>query len=332
MPPKEKRNLFSPKRPEKGHLLRWILARIGVFVVLFAVATVAGGIIFKNDFIFHPTPHYTDVPSRFKAEFETVWLTTETGEKLKAWYVPAPEGDADTTVIVLQGNSYNMSFLIDRLIVLRSLRVNSIIVDYHGYGESPGAPSEDGTYQAAEAAWQWVAKNKTATENIIIYGVSLGGGVATWLAEKHPPAGLVLDSTFTRLRDVPSLEVPWLAPYLYLTLGNAYDNEDRLSRIKSPLLVLHSKGDKVVPFAMSEKLYNGYKGGPKKMVVGIEGHTDFALSLFENKDGVGYKKALQDFLYPESVTNADLRPADAPVVSPDISAPGESSKAPEASK
>ena len=305
MPPKEKRSLITPKMPQKGHLLRWILARIGVFIVLFVAVLIVGGMIFKNNFIFHPVATYEDEPSRYKAEFETVWLTTTDGEKLKAWYVPAPGGDADKTVIILQGNTRNMSLLVDRLILLWAIRVNSIIVDYAGYGESSGAASEEATYQAAEAAWQWVVKNKTAPENIIIYGFSLGGGVATWLAEKHPPAGLILDSTFTRLRDVPSLEVPWLAPYFYLTLGDAYDNEDRLSRIKSPLLVLHSKDDKVVPFAMGEKLYNDYQGGPKSMVAGVEGHTDFALSLFKNSQGIGYKEALQNFLHPGSVQKVD---------------------------
>ncbi|MDR1922236.1 MAG: alpha/beta hydrolase [Candidatus Adiutrix sp.] len=291
----EKRSLFIPKGPKKGQWGRWLLARAAVFLVLFALLSVIGGRLAKDRLIFYPSDEMWAEPARFKANQEEIWLTTEAGDRLKAWYVPAPGGDAAKTVLVLQGNAGNMSMMTDRLIAFRSLGLNSLAVDYPGYGDSSGAPSEEGVYQAAEAAWRWVTVNKTKPEDVVIYGFSLGGGVASWLAERHPPAALVLDSTFTRLRDVPGYAAPWLKPYFYLVLGNDFDTSSRLGRLNCPLLVLHSPDDNVVPFALGLELFNSYQGGPKEMAVGAGGHMDFMVSYFAG-GADGYREKLKKLL------------------------------------
>lgn len=255
-----------------------------------------GGLIFKNRLIFHPSDDLIDSPLFYSLQVEELWLELDDGTKLRAWLAPAPLNQAsqaapdeavtietsplvrDKIALVLQGNSGNVSMMSSRLAVLNSLGLAALTVDYPGYGPNQGHPSEAKVYQSAEAAWQWATRQGYRPEDILIFGYSLGGGVASHLAEQHPPAALVLDSTFTRLRDVPAWQFPWLSPYFYLILRDAFDTRARLERIQCPLLILHSPGDEVVPFALGLGLYQTYQNNYKDMAEGHGGHTDFFLN------------------------------------------------------
>lgn len=279
--------------PGKTWLQR--LFRLGLLFVLLMVPLGVAGVVFNNSLIFYPDPTYRGEPNQFQADHETVWLTTDSGKTLKAWYIPAADNPAAKTLLVFQGNSGNMSMMLDRLAVFHSMGLNTMIVDYPGFGHSSGSPTEEGTYQAAEEAWQWVVKNKSAPEDIAIYGFSLGGGVASWLAAKHTPSVLILDSTFTRLSAVPSHVLPLLKPYFHLALGDAFDTQSRLAHIKSPILVHHSPEDKIVPFVLGEQLYQTYQNNSKYWAEGTGGHMDFVYSYYD-KDKKDYRKYLNELL------------------------------------
>lgn len=291
-----------PPAPRPGQWKRWIFVRLAVFFVTFSVLLLALGLIFKNRLIFHPTSAAIDSPANYDLKIDEFWLELEDGLKIRAWLAPAvleagpqspgrPASDGygqpspGKIALVLQGNSGNISMMTSRLAVLNSLGLAALAVDYPGYGLNQGRPSEAGTYQSAEAAWQWAAKHGYRPEDILIYGYSLGGGVASYLAERHPPAAVVLDSTFTRLRDVPAHWLPWLSPYFYFILGDAFDTETRLSRVKCPLLILHSPDDGIVPYALGEKLLRTYQNNYKDLAAGSGGHTDFYINrpLYRDK-------------------------------------------------
>ncbi len=124
-------------------------------------------------------------PLAYGLEFETHEITTRDGERLHAWWVPlrAPRG----TVLILHGNAGNISHRLDYLVMFHRLGYATLIIDYRGYGQSGGSPSEEGTYRDAEAAWLWLTSRGIAPKDIVILGESLGGAVAAWLAARVTP-------------------------------------------------------------------------------------------------------------------------------------------------
>lgn len=233
----------------------------------------------KNKLVFHPQPEYYNNPAAFRLKYNELELNSASGVKLNAWHMP---GDRPTTVLLLSGNGGNMAAMLGHIITFNSLGCSSFTVDYPGFGQSEGQPSEEGTYEAAEAAWLYLTEEKkTKPEQIIVYSFSLGGGVAAWLAQKYRPGGLVLDSTFTRLAEVGKTIAPEMADQVEILLGQSYDSQSRLADIRGPLLVIHSREDRLVPYQQGRALYESYQNGPKTMVSGQGGHMDFMLNRSE---------------------------------------------------
>jgi fermentation-respiration switch protein FrsA (DUF1100 family) len=152
-----------------------------------------------------------------------------------------------------------------------SVGVNVFLFDYRGYGRSQGHPDEQGTYLDAEAAYRWLQQRGFAAENIILFGESLGGGVVADLASRLVCGGVVLQSTFTSIVDVGAelfrwLPVRWLAHIKYDTLS-------KLPQIKVPVLVMHSRADRLIRFAHSQKNFNA--ANEPKLFCELEGdHND----------------------------------------------------------
>ena len=282
------REWLVPQKREGISTGHWLFERLLIaFGIVLSVLFVSV-FLFKERFIFHPSPEMEVTPKELKLPYEEKCLETPDGLKMKAWRIGPPKNTAKPTVLVFHGNGGNMSHF-SQWEALASLGLTVMTVDYPGYGESEGKPSEERTYQAAEALWQWAAALGTPPETTIFYGFSLGGAVAAQLAVRHPPAALILDSTFTRLRDVPSARLPALAPVVHLILGDAFDTQSRLALIRCPLLVIHSRNDDVIPFQLGEKLFAMYLHR-KTFVTGQGLHHDF---LFNE---ALYLRKIQDFL------------------------------------
>lgn len=136
--------------------------------------------------------------------------------------------------------------------------LNVMIFDYAGYGDSSGKPTEFGTYIDSLAAWNYLVTNKNIeAQNVAIYGESLGGAVAAWLAEKAQPGALILDSTFTSAPDMgkkmfPFLPIRWLSKFKYDTL-------ERIRRVGCPMLIAHSENDEMIPCAQGLRLLEAAK-------------------------------------------------------------------------
>jgi hypothetical protein len=169
---------------------------------------------------------------------------------------------------------------------------SSFIFDYRGYGLSEGKPSESGTYLDAEAAWTWVANNVEATSGgslpILIMGRSLGGPISARLAANHPPAALVLDSTFPSLRALIRLRAPLLPTRFVLRFD--YDTLVPLLGAGFPVLVVHSRDDKTVPLVLGRELFSSLRTPKDFLEIDgphIQGFT---------ADPEGYMKGLDNFL------------------------------------
>ncbi|MCK5175585.1 MAG: alpha/beta hydrolase, partial [Planctomycetes bacterium] len=146
------------------------------------------------------------------------------------------------------------------------------IFDYRGYGSSQGKPTEEGTYLDAQAAFDWLGTVKgVPSEEIILFGRSLGGSVAAHLAQTAKPAGLVLESSFTSYIDLgkkfyPYLPVSWFASFNYNTL-------EYIDKVTCPILVIHSRNDELIPFEFGLRLYNA-ANEPKEFIEIFGSHND----------------------------------------------------------
>lgn len=208
-------------------------------------------------------------PRAVGLEFEEVRLAAD-GETLHGWWVPAKA--ARGAVLILHGNAGNISHRLDYLAMFNRLGYAALIIDYRGYGKSSGTPSEEGTYRDGEAAWRHLIEaRKLEPQGIVLFGESLGGGVATWLALQHPPRALVLASTFTSAPDLGAQVYPWL-PVRWLARIE-YNNLERMPRIAAPVLIAHSRGDDIIPFSHGQALFNAARE-PKQFLELHGGHND----------------------------------------------------------
>lgn len=208
---------------------------------------------FEQRNTYHPTPGWIVTPTALGFPVETVRFRTTDAVELSAWYMPAPAAGAfrDCVVLVSHGNGGNISHRLSLYDLLHRLGAHVLAYDYRGFGQSEGTPSEHGTYLDAEAALAWLGTRGFTANQVVAHGESLGGGIASELARRHPNLrGLILRSTFTSTVELgaelfPWLPVRWIARYRYDTRG-------RLPSIRVPVLILHSHEDTLIPFRHAE--------------------------------------------------------------------------------
>ncbi len=236
-----------------------LLLLVGLGLVLI----VGGRLIWRqNQLIFRPSGQATRTPHDIHLGFEQVWLRTERGSQVHGWWVPAEGGRK--VVLFFHGSDGNISCELPSLHFLHALGVSVLMVDYPGYGQSSGRPSEQGCYDAAEAAWSFVREqHRFAAQGVIIFGQSLGSAVSVYLAARYPCAGLVFQSGFSSVPDMAARVYPYLpARWFCLTQMNSLE---RVACCRCPVLVLHSEDDEHIPIAQALRVYARARG-PKKFM------------------------------------------------------------------
>ena len=262
-----------------------------IWSLLFIACTVYIGLslslyFFQERLVFFPSKDVLVTPRTVGLAFEDIYL--QSGEaRIHAWYVPAK--NARLSVLFCHGNAGNMSHRLETLSLFNTLGVNVLIFDYAGYGRSEGKASEAQTYRDVEAAWRFLVEEQGANpKSIVLFGRSLGGGVATWLAAKERPGALILESTFSSVPEMGAKLYPLLPVRLLARVH--YDSAVRLAQIDSPKLFIHSRDDEIVPFEQGESLYR--RAHEPKTFVEIRGsHNDGFLD-----SGAHYIASLQSFL------------------------------------
>lgn len=219
------------------------------------VIAVMGGIVVRNwlerRLIYFPSTVLQATPAEARLAFEDVALTSEDGTSLHAWFIPAPAAAETRALLYYHGNAGNIG---DRVLLAsqlrRELRLHLLLVDYRGYGRSEGTPSEEGLYQDGVSALHWL-RARPEVEQVVLLGHSLGGGVATEVARRERPEGLILASAFT--------SIPAMAKAAYgippFVVATEFNNEAKIGELDGvPLLVAHGDGDEIIPYAMGEAL------------------------------------------------------------------------------
>lgn len=240
--------------------MRRVLIALGLVAVL-AYAGIVGLIYAVQRSLLFPADRARATPTEAGLpDFEEVALVTADGERLPAWYRPPAPGRA--VLLYFHGNGGSLRRLAPRARLLAGDGTGLLLATYRGYSGATGAPSEEGLHRDAEAAHAWLARAVPAGR-IVLYGESLGSGVAVRLASERPVGGLVLDAPFTSIADV-ARTLYWFLPVDRL-LRDRFDSSSRIAGVKAPLLVLHGDADRVVPFALGERLFADAPG-PKRFV------------------------------------------------------------------
>jgi hypothetical protein len=210
--------------------------------------------VLENHLIYSP-PRYPEGfanPASRGLRLEEVWIATEDGLRLNAWFLRAPS--SPKVLLMFHGNAENIGHGLGRLRVLARLGVNVLALDYRGYGKSEGSPDEAGIYRDAEAAYRYLTEvQRFQPKNLVVYGQSLGGAVAIDLASRHPCGGLIVESSFTSGREMARRA--FRIPLLEYVVKSRFDSLPKIKSVRSPILIIHGTRDEVVPFAMGQRLY-----------------------------------------------------------------------------
>ena len=252
-----------------------MLATLVTVAVLVAVLL---GLVWSQQrrLIYYPWPGRAPAAAAVLPGSQEVTLDTEDGIRLHAWFVPAPTAGRGPAVVVCNGNAGNRALRAPLAAALSRAGLSVLLFDYRGFGGNPGRPSEDGLAADARAAQAWLAaRPEVDPRRIAYFGESLGAAVALRLAVERPPAALVLRSPFTSLTDVGRLHYPWLP--VGLLLADRYPSADRAADLTVPVLVVAGERDRIVPAALSRRLYDAAAEPKRFVLVPGADHNDAAL-------------------------------------------------------
>ena len=266
---------------------RPLLVRVALKFLFWYVVIAAALAIFQRWLIYLPT-RSERLPAAdaglSAGAAQDFMFRTDDGLELHGWHLLASghSCDSDATcdaeiaggrpvVLFFHGNGGDRGGRVSDSLVFCGAGADVLLIDYRGYGENPGSPSETGLMRDARALWKYATETRgVSPPNIVLYGESLGGGVAVPLAAElcdagTPPAGVVLRSTFSSLTDAASYHYPWLP--VRLLLRDRYPSLDAIARVTCPLLVVHGTEDRVVPIALGRRLF---EAAPEESSSGIE--------------------------------------------------------------
>jgi fermentation-respiration switch protein FrsA (DUF1100 family) len=221
--------------------------------------------------LYFPSREIIETPDRAGLDFRELVLPTDDGERLHGWWIPA-RADSLGHLLLCHGNAGNVGDRVLHAAMLTGVGFDVLLFDYRGYGRSSGRPSEQGTYRDARAALACLLLQPGVDAARVLYlGESLGGAVAVDLALERPPAGLVLLSAFTGIRELGRVHYPFLPAAL---IPDAYPTLRRIHALRAPLLVLHGERDEIVPLAHGRALFEAAPEPKRIHTFAGLGHND----------------------------------------------------------
>jgi fermentation-respiration switch protein FrsA (DUF1100 family) len=224
----------------------------------------------QRTFIYFPDPQRMAPADAGLADVSERTIETADGEKIIVWYAPAKPGQP--TLLYFHGNGGALETRRDRIRKYMNRGRGIFMMSYRGYSGSTGTPTEAANVADAKLAYQALVKEGVQPDDIILYGESLGSGVAVQVARENPAQGLILDSPYTSLADIGA-QVYWWLPVRWL-MSDTYDSRRYIADLKLPLFILHGAEDEVVPAAMGQELYERANAPKEIAVLPGAGHND----------------------------------------------------------
>jgi fermentation-respiration switch protein FrsA (DUF1100 family) len=248
--------------------------------LLAAVALYLGGITalwaFQRSLMYFPDSAPRVPPSFYEMleGVQEVSFETADGLELAAWYAPAPA--SRPTVVMFHGNGGSLHGERHRLKRFKDEGLGVLLLAYRGYSGNGGTPTEQGLYADARAALDWLERSGVAGPSIVLYGISLGSGVATKMAAERELGAVVLEAPYTSTVDVAAWRFP-IVPVTWL-MEDRFESLARIAAIDEPLLVMHGDRDTVIPQRFGRKLFDAAKAPKEGFWPRGVGHND----IFDN--------------------------------------------------
>lgn len=261
-------------------MLIWLL---GVPLIVY-LAVLSSLYVFQRQLLYFPDKSRPQLAGLGQLGVREVQLTTADGLSLFSWYLPPREGRP--VILYLHGNGGNIGYRGDRMQRFAREGYGVLMLEYRGYGGNPGTPTEAGLYDDARAGLDFLRREAIAAERLVLYGESLGSGVAVQVAAGQRVAAVILESPFTSVAAVAQYHYPYV-PAARL-IWDRYDSLSRIGRVTAPILILRGDRDAVVPASFSEALFDAAPEPKESWSAPDAGHV--------NLDGFGALDAVVGFL------------------------------------
>ena len=206
---------------------------------------------YQRNLLYHPNENnYSN--DKLMAQVEKIKVRTNDNIDLLGWYYQK-DIKKFKTILFFHGNAGSLENRIHKLNHFKDMNINFLIIAWRGFSGNKGKPSEKGLYEDGDSSIQWLLNKGIKETDIIIYGESLGTGVATHLSQNRNFAGLILETPFTSMVDAAKTFYPYI-PVKFL-LKDKFENKKKIKNINLPILVMHGEADQIVPFSMGKKMY-----------------------------------------------------------------------------
>ena len=201
--------------------------------------------------LYHPNENnYSG--DQISVDIKKVKILTSDKIELIGWYHEKNIKNLKT-LLFFHGNAGSLENRIHKLNHFKEMDINFLIIAWRGFSGNKGKPSEKGLYDDGQSAINWLKNNGLDEKNLILYGESLGTGVATHLAQNKNFAGIILETPFTSMIDAAKTFYPYIP--VKLLLKDKFENQKKIKNINLPILIMHGEVDQIVPFSMGKKIY-----------------------------------------------------------------------------
>ena len=230
----------------KNLLLSIIIASSLIYLIVLVFL-----FFFQRSLLYHPNVnnYFND---KLKVDIEEVQIKTSDNINLLGWF-HKKDLNRFKTVVYFHGNAGKLENRIHKLNHFKDIDVNFLIISWRGFSGNSGKPTEKGLYEDGKSTIDWLKNIGLSDKDIVIYGESLGTGIATHIAQNRKFAGLVLETPFTSMVDAAKNVYPYIP--VDILLKDRYENEKKIKHINIPILVMHGEADQIVPFKMGKKIY-----------------------------------------------------------------------------
>ena len=206
---------------------------------------------YQRNLLYNPSEN-NYLNDKINFNYKEIFIETDKKIKLKSWFI---EKDLKNfkTILLFHGNAGNLFNRVYKLNELNKLDLNILIISWRGFSGNKGKPTEKNLYRDAQEAVKWLKAQGLDNKNIILYGESLGTGIAIELASKNNFGGIILESPFTSMADTAKIYYPYLP--VNLLLKDRYDTKSKIRDIETPILIMHGQKDSIVPQKMGLELF-----------------------------------------------------------------------------
>jgi fermentation-respiration switch protein FrsA (DUF1100 family) len=206
---------------------------------------------YQRNLLYHPSEN-NYLNDKIIFNYEEILIETDKKIKLKSWFIKK-DLDKFKTILIFHGNAGNLFNRVYKLNELNKLDVNILLISWRGFSGNKGKPTEKNLYRDADESVKWLNNQGVISKNIILYGESLGTGVATELGTSNAFGGIILESPFTSIANAAKIYYPYLP--VSIILKDRYDSIGKIKNINTPIFIMHGKMDNIVPQQMGLELF-----------------------------------------------------------------------------